>query len=153
LALKDPTLEKLVIFGFWGCAGIHELRPQAPRDSSLRRNYELENFVEKVSLPSNVISLERIRSLQAEAPAGSRSVTLRLSGQTLALFNEMEQRLGAPGAMAYFRDGLWVAALAMSHGSSGEKVRLRVEHTGADKRTVCEHIPDDFRLHALRKLV
>ncbi len=107
--------------------------------------------MEKHLPPSpNVFYLERVRALKAEAPIGSRSVTLRLSGQTLELFNELEQRLGQPGAMAYFRDGLWVAALAISQDNNGEKVRLNVEHTDAGGQTVCENIPKDYRLHALR---
>jgi hypothetical protein len=99
----------------------------------------------------NVISFERVKALQPCEDVGSKSVTLRLSGQTLELFNELEQVLDKPGAMAYFRDGLWLAALAISHDAQGQKVKLCVEYSDSKKSPIRENLLDGFRLHSLRK--
>ena len=109
--------------------------------------------MEKPPLPSSLIPLERVQALQPSKTTDSRAVTLRISGRTLDLFNELEQALDFPGAMAYFRDGLWLAALAISHDTQGGKVNMNVEYMDANNDPVRENVCEDFRLHSLRRFV
>jgi hypothetical protein len=84
---------------------------------------------------------------------GVESITLSLRAQTLELFERLEKELDYPGAMAYFRDGLWLAALARSQDQHGRPVKLSVEYLDSNKESVIIDILKEYRLCSLRKLL
>jgi hypothetical protein len=88
-----------------------------------------------------------------EEQGTEESITLSLRTETLELFKKLEKELDCPGAIAYFRDGLWLAALARSKDQHGQPVKLSVEYLGSNKESVIIDILEGYRLCSLRKLL